>query len=325
MHFFRYSFDDYMAVTPSGLSYKVDSGKLRETVGEAFSGCYNACACDSNDALLLQFFAKKSGAGQVPFFINEVDKFEMAGWVNNFIRNYYKEDFLKEFIESPLNHWMHIIKGRKEFYTSLGIDENNLFYLPMSEAAIEFTLPGFFNKRRFAANGTQGRFKDKIIAAGTHNRDFNTLTQAAAAADIEVHIITNLKLNPPIDAPGVIWHDSLPENDFIQAIKDAKCMVIPLHIDNRASGQMGCAIAMRMGKAVVTTRCESLSDHIIHGETGFLYESGSVEELSSLLARIGESPDELRIIGDNAQKKEISLSAIASKNISGFLDRIKHI
>jgi len=314
MHFFRYSFDDYMSVDPTGVSYRANKENLRETVEEAYLGGYDACACDSNDALLLQFFAQKRGFAPITFLINDVDKFEMAGWVNNFIRHYYQEDVFQHFASSPRNCWMHIIKSRSKFYTALGIVEANLFYIPMSEAAIEFTFPGFFKSYHADETGSHGRFKNKIIAVGTHNRDYETLVKAATIAGVEVHIITNLKINPPIEAAGVFWHDSLPEADFNSAIRDAKCIVIPLRVDNRASGQMGCAIAMKMGKAVVTTRCESVCDHILDGKTGFLYTNGSAEELAKVLRKVSGSTDALKRVGDNARKRERALSAVASES-----------
>lgn len=325
MHFFQYSYDDYMSVDATGVSYWSNSEKLRETVAEIFLGGYHLCACDSNDAILLQFIASRQGFNHAPFLINEVDKFEMARGVSKFILNYYKEDFFRSFVTSPYNCWMYIIKTRQDYYNEIGISKKNLFYMPMSKAAIEFTFPDYFKNFCVAETPTQVSFKNKILAIGTHNRDYETLVNAAKKAGLEVHIITNLKLNPPIKAPGVFWYDSLPEADFNRAIIDAKCVIIPLRVDNRASGQMGCAIAMKMGKSVITTQCESVTDHIIHGETGYLYESGSEEGLLEVLKYIHESPGELQRVGKNAQKKERELSKVASRSIARFLDWITRI
>lgn len=322
MRFSRYSFDDYMAVDPSGRSFRVDQDKLRETVEEVYGGKYAACACDSNDALLIQFFARKKGIPPMPFIINEVDGFETAGWVRNFIRLHYDEDIFQEFTAAQHNNWMYISECRGRLYPSFGIRKSNLFYIPMSTAGIEFTFPDYFKEKNTLTPPEHGRFKDKIIAVGTHNRDYATLVKAAGGAGLEIHIITNLRINPPIEAPGVFWHDSLPEADFLQAIREARCIVIPLRPDNRAAGQMGCAIPMKWGKIVVAARCEATRDHIIHGETGFLYRPGSARELRKLLLHVDASPDVLLQIADNTRKREQELSKTAQNSIRRLLKKI---
>lgn len=324
MHFSMYSYDDYISVDPSGLLCRIDRIKFNETLENVYSGYFDACACDSNDALLMQFAANRKGMKPLPFIINEVDCFQMAGWVRRFIQQQYNIDCFPDFINAPQNFWMYISSSRKEIYLSMGLHERNLFYLPMSTASIEFPFPGFFGKITDDLHNHASPFRNKIISIGTHNRDFKTLARAISGTGLEAHIITNLRINHPQEAPGIYWHDSMPESEYLRATRDAKCVVLPLRDSPRAAGQMSCAIPMKWGVAVVATESEALRDHIIHDETGFLYQPGSYKQLRSILMRISESPNDLRRVQEKAQKREKELSAVAARNLKRLIKRLRH-
>lgn len=322
VHFWKYYFDDYMSVDPTGSLCDVNREKLAETVGEIYSGKYDAASCDSNDALLLQYFAVKKGCPPLPFLINEVDRFEMANWVRKFIARSYGEDYFDDFVRARANHWMHITAGRNGFYTELGIKSSNLYYLPMCGPSIEFTFPDFFKDTSPTGGEELKKMRGKIIAPGTHNRDFAALAEAMRGTGLEVHIITNLRINKPVKTPELVWHDSLPQAEYMRALRDARLVVVPLRDDARAAGQMACAIPMRLGTVVVAAEGDSLGAHIVDGETGFTYKPGSAESLKLAVLRAYKNSAGESSIGENAKKKEAELSEIARRNIKRFLRKI---
>ncbi|HOO55354.1 MAG TPA: glycosyltransferase [bacterium] len=320
--FWKYYFDDYFSVDPNGENHKVDKSRLRETVSEIYSGKYDAAACDGNDALLLQFFARSKGLKPLPFIINEVDLFEMAGWVGKFINRHYKDDIFDEFIKFPLNNWIYIISGRKETYLSMGVPDDNLYYLPTSTSSIEFYFPNFFSGSSGEAHEAPAGMENSIIAAGSHNRDYETFARALEGTGLKADVVTNFSVNPPLDVEEISWHESLPEPQFFQALKNAKFVVVPLHPGVRASGQLACAVPMKAGKIVIAAAIDSVKDMIEDGVDGFLYEPGCAGELRDKLVYVENNPDSLADIGKNAVKKEKKLSEISASNIKRLLGKL---
>ena len=312
IHFWKYYFDDYLALDPDGGCHYIDREKLEATAREISGGGYDAAACDSSDALLLRFFSWKKGLPHIPFIINEVDMFEMAGWVRRFLIKNYKEDPFPDFIRDRSNHWMHIIGSRRDFYLGLGIPESNLYFLPMCTASIEFMFPGFYN----GAAGGRSEFAGKIISAGSHNRDYETLAAAAGKAGVEVHIITDMKARGAVETPGVAWHDSLPEDEYVRALRDARAVVVPLLKSNRAAGQMACAVPMKFGTPTIAAAGDSTADLVINWETGLTYEPGSADSLAEALEFAAGNSGGMAEISVRAAARERELSRIASENLA---------
>jgi glycosyltransferase involved in cell wall biosynthesis len=74
--------------------------------------------------------------------------------------------------------------------------------------------------------------------------------------------------------------------------------------------------AMALGKPVIGSRIGGIPEQIDDGKTGFLFEMGNVEELSSKMLLISENSDLRRRMGAAARKKleqEFSLDAHCSK------------
>ena len=323
IHFHKYFFDDYMSLDSSGLLFTVNRKKLAQTVEAVFSGRWDAISCDANDAILLQFFASERGLPTIPFIINEVDLLESAVRVNNFIRTCYGQDFISRFTGVKTNYWMTVLKSRVRKLNLLGIPKPNIFYLPVCTPVIEFTFPRFFSPSCRTKNQPAMEMANKIIAPGTHNRDFNLLAKAAAGTGLEIHIITNLKINKPMGPPELVWHDSLPEPVFLQVLANARFIIVTLLDSNRAAGQLACAVPMKFGRPVLSANCDSISDHIVNGKTGLLYETGNSISLRNAMLRLAKDQVATRRMGNNAQAREAALSETAAVNIKRLLDALR--
>lgn len=77
----------------------------------------------------------------------------------------------------------------------------------------------------------------------------------------------------------------LNKQDCIRLSQEARVNVIPLRANQlaTAAGQVTIVEAMRMGRAIIASRCNGAEDYLIHGKTGLLVEPGSVEALSEAI------------------------------------------
>ncbi len=329
IYFSKYSFDDYASFTQNPkLPIKINAQLLHQTVKEIYKGEYSAVYFgDSCDAYLIYYFCKKKNLPIKPFFINEVDLFERAQIVRKFLLKSYKNDCFEEFITSDFCKWMFIISSREEIYTKLGIKKENLFYIPAATASIGFFFPDLIkelNSKKVVPSISKEvqEMKGKVLAIGSHERDYDFLVQTVKDLKIELHIICNLNLYKPIKVGNVYWHNSLPQKDYIEAIKNAKYIIVPLRKTNRSAGQMSCSIPMHLGKIVIAAKVDSLKEFIIPGKTGFFYNIGNMQSLTKIINYVESNYENLKFIGEEAKKNEARLSLIASKNIQRFLNSL---
>jgi len=74
---------------------------------------------------------------------------------------------------------------------------------------------------------------------------------------------------------------------------------------------------MAMGKAIVASRLEQLSDILRHGESGWLVEPGNVAELTQAIFFLAQEPRLRYVLGQNARA-----AAVAEHSWRGNVDRI---
>jgi len=131
---------------------------------------------------------------------------------------------------------------------------------------------------------------DGVFSAGSAGRDFLKLARAAGRAGAALTIFTDTALPPFEAAPGTpVLAAPLAENlpRLRAAVREAGAVAIPVtdgHI-NGAAGNTIAFIAMACGRPVVIRRTPYLERFIKDGETGFFYESLTVQELSRQLKR----------------------------------------
>jgi len=113
-------------------------------------------------------------------------------------------------------------------------------------------------------------------------------------------VITNLDQLAERPAGPLRWHASMPAAAYLASIRRAGLVALPLLDQGRASGQLSCALPMRLGKAIVASRLPSMAGHIEDGLTGLSVPVGDATALAEamrrlrgderLRARLGESP-----------------------------------
>ncbi|MFH0911310.1 MAG: glycosyltransferase, partial [Planctomycetota bacterium] len=136
-------------------------------------------------------------------------------------------------------------------------------YLPLPASGVKDRAPS-------------ARAEDFLFAGGRAKRDFRTLIKAVKSLPVRLRIVTR-------DRSSIDWPDPLPGNvefrpfkpleAFLQDLRDARFVVVPLFGGERFShGQTTVVQAMRLGRAVISTRGATVDDYVVHGETGLLVE-----------------------------------------------------
>jgi glycosyltransferase involved in cell wall biosynthesis len=135
-----------------------------------------------------------------------------------------------------------------------------------------------------------------VFSGGGGQRDFPALIEAARGLDVSVRIVT---FSPEFlewegDLPrncDVRWQMALPE--FLDQVAGATLVVVPLRRGTYSHGQTTVAQALRLGKAVVTTRHASVEDYVEDGREGLLVEPGDADGYRAAIRRLLDD-EELR-------------------------------
>lgn len=326
IYFSEHLFDKYFSVRAMYQNkLRIDKRAVANLMVQIYDGNYDVVYCgDSGEALLLQYIFRKNNLAPKHFLINEVDLFERAKLINRLLTLHYKEAFLDAFVGSPYNRWFYTTCSREQEYLDSGIANENLCYIPLSMPLIQLFFPGMAGliiKNKTPVS--QSEFQGRILSSGSHERDYELLVKALKGLDVRANIICNLKAYKSMASENVTWHHSLEEQKYIHAIRSAKYVVLPLASSERITGQLNCAIAMRLGKIIIAPECESLSDYLVDGETGILYEQGNVDSLRQKILFAEEHFSDIKYIGDNAQRSARRLSMIADASIKKLARALK--
>ena len=158
-----------------------------------------------------------------------------------------------------------------------------------------------------------------IVAAGSANRDYQTLISAARGLDAPVRIAADSLWRPgalPLDGavlPASVTVGSAGDYLALRALyRQASFVVVPLHPARHASGYAVIAEAMAMGKAVITTRTQACSDLVIDGTTGLYVEPGDSHGLHDSMRSLLDDPGRAQEMGKSGARRmqdEFSLEA----------------
>lgn len=326
MDFSPYLFERYFSISKMRRGkLKIDKDTVQKLIRDIIDGECDIVYCgDSGEALLLQFIIKKRGLKPKGFLINDVDLFKQAREINALIQSCYGEDFIDDFISSPYNHWFYTSASREQAYLDAGIKEENLHYIPLCMECMDVFFPEMCGiMREDTAPGGTDICDGEILSSGSHDRDYGLLVNALRDMNVRANIICNLDVYKPLPSENIFWHHSVPEKEFVRAIRAAKYMVVPLRSTDRIAGQMNCTIAKVFGKIVVAPGCESLSDYLQDNETGVLYKQGDAESLREKIMFVEKNYSKIQFIGENARENEKELSHVAEKNLKRLANNIR--
>lgn len=162
-----------------------------------------------------------------------------------------------------------------------------------------------------------------ILAAGRTLRDFPLLIHVAASMpDVPFEIIcgsTDL-VHETVPANVQIFRE-VPISLYLQKLRLAQFVVIPLLPTPRSTGQVVLLEAMAMGKPVIATRSPGTVDYIRDGETGFMVEEGNPADMLAACRRLLEDASLRQRMGD-AARVYVEENGIPDRYANEFLDVI---
>ncbi|HUU00764.1 MAG TPA: glycosyltransferase [Myxococcota bacterium] len=325
MHFSSCSFDNLVERT--GLdSIRARRSQIDRVLDEMEG--FDAVFSDSPDLMLLHYVRRKRKMRPIPWLVNEVDRFGTAGLVRRFVEDHYGDDPFPGALRAGEVLWFTIVPGLDGYYRNMGIPAENIFYLPMARASVGFFLPELVRAQDRVLAGSEDDWLDcpispgAILAMGSHERDYSCLAEALSGTGHTAEIICNLSLYRDRPEGPLIWHDSVPAEAYVEAIRRASMVVLPLRPVDRALGQMSCALPMRLGKAIVATQMPSLSAHIRDGENGLTYPVGDAQALRRCMLRLAGDGVERSRLGAAASRRERELSEVAEEAIVRIVEHL---
>lgn len=142
-----------------------------------------------------------------------------------------------------------------------------------------------------------------VLCAGRSGRDYKTLYQALGGTPYRVRIVCDLAqaLEGCTPAANVRVLDNCYGDRYIHELRRARCIAIPLGVNDISAGQMVLLQAMDSGKPVVITRTATSVDYVTDGHDALLVEPADAQALRQAVARILGEPELAARLGANAR------------------------
>ena len=127
-----------------------------------------------------------------------------------------------------------------------------------------------------------------ILTAGRSGRDYATLFKAVEFLDIDLHVVCDSS-NPlaglTVPANVSILRDCY-DAAYVDELRSALFVVIPLGVNDISAGQMVLIQAMAFAKPTIITRTATVEEYVLDGKQSLLVSQGSVTELRAAIDRL---------------------------------------
>jgi glycosyltransferase involved in cell wall biosynthesis len=154
------------------------------------------------------------------------------------------------------------------------------------------------------------------FSGGASNRDYGTLFKAFSGLDEKLVVCC-----APGDIKGLsvparteIVHGAVGEA-FIERLRSASSVIIPLNEADYSSGQIALIQAMRHGKPVVVTEIHSVTDYV-DGQTVLFVRPGRAEDIAAAVRRLASEPGLAASLGRAARaayEKDLTAASFAER------------
>ena len=164
-----------------------------------------------------------------------------------------------------------------------------------------------------------------VLAMGSARRDYATLFEAVRRSKHPTLVVAARHALEGLEIPdNVEVRSSLTSSECQRLAQRARVNVVPVRNEETASGQVTLVEAMRMGRAVVATRCMGSEDYIQPERTGLLVEPRSVEDLQGAIERLWDDAALRQRLGRNAAHftAEHCSDEAAGAALAGVLDEL---
>lgn len=174
----------------------------------------------------------------------------------------------------------------------LGLPKDRFQFIPYQTAEIPI---------RYGENTTA----PFVAAIGSAHRDFATLLTVVEKLKLPTVIASGSRSLAGLEVPSWVQTPfGIGKPDCLKLAQEARVNVIPMRSDPliTAAGQVTIVESMRMGRALIVSRCNGAEDYIIHGETGLLVEPHSEKELADAIELLWNDAALRNRLGQAAQQ-----------------------
>jgi glycosyltransferase involved in cell wall biosynthesis len=132
-----------------------------------------------------------------------------------------------------------------------------------------------------------------ISAIGGNGRDYKTLFEAAGLLPhIPLVVVARPESLQGLSVPrNVKVLCNVPLEEAMNILKFSAFTVLPLKTSTVPCGHVTLVCAMHLGKAVVATDSEGISDYLIPEYNAILYKAGSPQNLAAAMERLWNDPE----------------------------------
>lgn len=160
----------------------------------------------------------------------------------------------------------------------------------------------------------EGRY---ISSIGGNGRDYRTLLEAShILSDIPFVMVVRPESLAGLEIPpNVKVLVNTPFGEAMNVLLHSQFMVLPLASSTVPCGHVTLVCAMHLGKTVVATDSEGISDYVFSGFNGVLCKPSSPESMARAIDRLWNDPAEVSRLADNNRrfgKKNCSESNVRS-------------
>jgi len=155
---------------------------------------------------------------------------------------------------------------------------------------------------RLLAHAPSEGNSDFIIAAGRSYRDYPTLIQAVAGTGIRTVIVCG-KSGPGVSPlpPEVELRAEIPFDAYVQLVRSARLVVLPLEDKRISIGQMVLVQGMALGQAVIVTRTAGTADYVADGTDGLYVPPRDPVALREAIRRVYDDAQTRARLAGNAR------------------------
>jgi len=165
---------------------------------------------------------------------------------------------------------------------------------------IPYTVDPLPQTPRAPGNGEHGC---TVLSAGKSNRDYRTFLRAMAGLEYDGEIITSPGALPGGALPGnVRVRYNVPYNQYVDRVRTAKVVVLPLVERGVAAAQGTLLLAMALGKPVVVSGTAGVADYVEDGVTAVVVPPAQPEALRQAIKCLVENGDEAARLGAAASR-----------------------
>jgi glycosyltransferase involved in cell wall biosynthesis len=165
---------------------------------------------------------------------------------------------------------------------------------------------------------------DFVLVVGQEQRDYTTLLHALSGTGIKVVAVASSPWSTSsldksrLAEATVVSH--IPYRELRNLYSQARLVVVPLFDVDYAAGVNTALEAMAMGKPLVVSRSQGITDYLVHGETGLYVAPGDAAELRGAVLSLWEHPQERLRLGSNARQ-----AVEEGMNLDCYVERVAHI